>query len=414
MIFTSCKEGINEPLVELQQTRSVKRGVSYNFQIPDDANLLGPGVSWFYNWGTVVNDEVNTTTTANDIDFYPMAWNGNFNSAAIRAYKAIHPECEYILAYNEPNLTDQANMTPDQAAENWPALKAVATELGLKIISPAMNYGSLSGYGDPIKWLDDFFTKIPLSDVDGIAIHCYMSSASAMASYLKRFKKYGKPIWLTEFCAWDYSVKNVNAQMNYMIEAVSYLECDPDVARYAWFIPRASGSVDSYPFMQLLTKTTPYTLTDLGKVYVHMSSFDKNTYYPQGQIIEAEHFSSNNFEEAVLADSWSTTIHYRPTTDASGTLDVIDFNSDLWLEYLVDITETESTTLEVRYASLYNAKCQFSIDGTEITVVDLLKTNDENSWTTKSLNLSISKGKHILRIKNIYGGTSLNWIRISN
>jgi hypothetical protein len=169
LLFASCT-GEFQYQPEQHQNRSAKRGVSYSFQIPEDANLLGTGVSWFYNWGPNISESVNTATQTAGMDYFPMAWNGNFNADQIRAYKAAHPECEFLLAYNEPNLTDQANMTPAQAAANWPALKSLADELNMKIISPAMNYGTLSGYSDPIVWLDEFFKLIPIDDVDGIAV----------------------------------------------------------------------------------------------------------------------------------------------------------------------------------------------------------------------------------------------------
>src|SRR5690554_7920222 len=92
---------------------------------------------------------------------------------------------------------------------------------------------------------------------------------------------------MTEFCAWEPYVSSITQQMNYMCDVLNYMECDPDVYRYAWFIPRWSGPVDSYPYMQLLTKTKPYELSDLGKVYVNFSTFDKETYYIQGQKIPA-------------------------------------------------------------------------------------------------------------------------------
>lgn len=73
-----------------------------------------------------------------------------------------------ILAYNEPNLTDQANMTPTRASELWPNLVAVAEKLGMRLTSPAMNYGTLAGYSDPEVWLDEFYSKpgVSLDDVE--------------------------------------------------------------------------------------------------------------------------------------------------------------------------------------------------------------------------------------------------------
>lgn len=411
--FACSTEEPQQQVTEVYQQRSPKRGVSYNFSILDDTKLLSPGVSWFYNWAPDVSSSLNVAVIDGKIDFFPMAWNGSFDATRIRNYKAAHPECEYILGFNEPNLTDQANMTPTVAAEKWVPLAALAKELNMKIISPAMNYGTLAGYGDPIVWLDEFFTKVPLSEIDGIAIHCYMGNASALASYVKRFKKYGKPIWMTEFCAWEKNITSVATQMNFMSEAVNYLECNPDVARYAWFIPRGSGAVESYPYMQLLTKTTPYDLSALGKVFANMSTLDKTVYYPETQQIPAEHYSSLSLEEAVAAGNWGTPVHLRLTTDVDGVLDVTDLNSDMWLEYLVQTTTIQNPKIELRYASLYNANISILVDGTAVATVTLPKTGADNVWATMSTALPMSIGKHTIRILNTYGGTSLNWIRIT-
>jgi len=414
VLFASFACTSEEPqITEQHQHRSTKRGVSYSFSILDDIKLLSPGVSWFYNWGPDNSSALSILATENKIDFFPMAWNGSFDANRIRIYKSSHPECEYILGFNEPNLTDQANMTPTVAAEKWGQLAALAIELNMKIVSPAMNYGTLSGYSDPIVWLDEFFTKVPLSEIDGIAIHCYMSNASAMASYVKRFKKYGKPIWLTEFCAWESSVKNVNNQMFYMSEALNYLECNPDVVRYAWFIPRGSGAVETYPYMQLLTKTVPYELSALGNVFLNMSTLDKTVYYPETQQIPAEHYSSLSMEESVKQGSWGVSVHLRPTTDVDGVLDVTDLNSDMWLEYLVETTTIKSPLIELRYASLYNANLEISVDGVVAATMSLTKTGADNVWAKISSSLPMSIGKHTIRIKNTYGGTALNWIRIT-
>ena len=70
-LFFSCSDGNTPAISDQYQAKSEKRGVAYNFQIPNDANLLGSGVQWFYNWGTTVSDTVNATTRKNDIDSAP-------------------------------------------------------------------------------------------------------------------------------------------------------------------------------------------------------------------------------------------------------------------------------------------------------------------------------------------------------
>ena len=75
--------------------------------------------------------------------------NANYDADAIRDYVKSHPSCRYLLGFNEPNFTKQANMTPQKAAEEWTAVKALADELGLEIVAPAMNYSPNAPYQDP-------------------------------------------------------------------------------------------------------------------------------------------------------------------------------------------------------------------------------------------------------------------------
>ena len=42
-------------------------------------------------------------------------------------------------------------------------------------------------------------------------------------AFLDKFKKYGKPIWLTEFCNWANNNISADAQMKYMVEAERFL-----------------------------------------------------------------------------------------------------------------------------------------------------------------------------------------------
>jgi len=147
--LSSCSKSTNQPeekpeenapvSLEIIQKRSLKRGVSFNFQMPEDVDLLSPSTSWFYNWANDISTSLDQAITAKGMNFYPMTWNGNFDKDKIRSYKKKHPNCEYLLAYNEPNLTDQANMTPAQAAAIWPEVRELAQELNMKIVSPAMN-----------------------------------------------------------------------------------------------------------------------------------------------------------------------------------------------------------------------------------------------------------------------------------
>ena len=46
-----------------------------------------------------------------------------------------------LLGFNEPNIGGQAEMTPAQAAEHWPAVVAAASDRNIPlVVSPAMTY----------------------------------------------------------------------------------------------------------------------------------------------------------------------------------------------------------------------------------------------------------------------------------
>lgn len=379
--------------------KSAKRGVAFNFSLTEDLPLLSESCSWAYNWGNNQNDNAALWFDTNDMDYCPMAWSGSYDADKIRAYKQAHPNTRYLLAFNEPNLTDQANMTPAEAAAQWPAVVALAHELGLKLVSPAMNYGTLSGYSDPIKWLDEFFVQpgVSLDDVDAIAIHCYMASPSAEQSYVERFEKYGKPIWMTEFCAWESTVSRVENQMDYMCSVLNYFEQTDLVERYAWFIPRTSGKVDSYPYMQLLTHTSPSALTDLGVLYTQFSSFDHSAWLPLSDGVGANQYIAlqNNSISQRLCD---------------GKPYIYNLQSGAWLDYQVQVTAEQP--LQISYASLSNSIVNIYCDGVLQTVVSLPRTGDVSTPTTLTCSFVPKHGRTCLRFEVLDG--AFNFYELKN
>jgi hypothetical protein len=412
-VFMACgTSGVT--VVQAQPAGAVKnekRGVSYSFESAPDLEmaLLSPAVKWFYNWGDGLSKAVDGAAKTNNVTYFPMAWN-NVDEEVLRYYKKNHPECEYLLAYNEPNLTDQANMTPPQAADRWKRLLKIAKELELKIVSPAMNYGTLSGYGDPVKWLDEFFNQpgVSLADISAIAIHCYMQNPAAMKGYIERFKKYGKPIWMTEFCAWE-GIASGAAQMEYMSEAVTYMELDPAVERYAWFIPRGDEDETVKPYNKLLTQSKPPELTGLGMVYANMGVCDTAVYAAAGRQIEAEHFTNCNLSRSVGVEGFSRPVHFRPTTDSSGVLDIFDFTPEKWVEYQVEVAADKSYNISLRNTASRPTTIDVSIDGVRSQSVSL---NTTSVWTTSVFPVQLSAGKHVIRLEVTGGDCALNWLKV--
>ena len=248
---------------------------------------ISPGVAWYYNWAiTPDNAEVESVNgDGTYLRFIPMAWNNAYNRNQLREYLRTHPGVKYVLGFNEPNFMSQARMKPSEAAAAWPELEAIADEFDLNLVSPAVNYAPGNGavsengvtYTDPFKYLEDFFAACPDCRVDYIAVHSYMDWDGAVDWYVGEFiKKFHKPVWLTEFCAWENNQGNLTPefQRDQLVRKVELLERNEMIAGYAWFIGR-SGNDGSSPYMQLLKKIKPGVVPELVKVEKYMTSFDK-------------------------------------------------------------------------------------------------------------------------------------------
>lgn len=142
--------------------KSAKRGIAYDIALPADLSALSSGVSWWYNWSPKPHDRLASYDYASmyGVDFIPMVWNGNVDDGQLKQYLLAHPAIRYLLVINEPNLLDQANMTPEAAASFWPRLEQIAAQTGVKLVGPAMNWGTMPGYGDPVVWLDAFYLSL--------------------------------------------------------------------------------------------------------------------------------------------------------------------------------------------------------------------------------------------------------------
>ena len=119
-------------------------------------------------------------------------------------------------------------------------------------------------YYSPTQWLDAFFAAYPAAQVDYIAMHTYVCEERYLREKINELKKYGKPIWLTEFACgdMDHSKITLGVQQKYMQDALNYLEREPAIFRYAWF----AGRNNEIPNVNLLGADRQ--LTALGQQYV--------------------------------------------------------------------------------------------------------------------------------------------------
>ncbi len=254
--------------------KSVKRGVAYDLASKQDLSVLAPGVSWWYDWGLQPNPGAPANYRAKDgMDFYPMLWNASYDTATVEAWLAANPKVKYLLVLNEPNLTDQADMTPQQAAAAWPGYEKIASDMKVKLVGPQITWGTMPGYSDPVAWLDAFYAAYAAANggraprIDYLGFHWY---DYGLGGQLDRLAKYGKPFWVTEFANWHWQndgaqIDTLQKQEAQMTDMVAVCEQRADVFRYAWFTGR--WSPDPH-FTSLLSGTG--VLTELGTLYLSL------------------------------------------------------------------------------------------------------------------------------------------------
>lgn len=271
---SSPTQSQNTPVDTL--SKSTKRGLAYNLVNAADLDTLKSGVSWWYNWGITTTAPENYNSTYN-MEYIPMLWGGNTSAADILKAKNFilaHPEIKYLLVMNEPNLTDQANRTPVQAAADWLKYEQLVNDLAnqkrsIALVGPAMNWGTMNGYSDPVTWLDAFYAEFKKANgreprIDYLAFHWY---DYGLAAQLDRLNKYGKKIWITEMANWNAQINSYQKQAQQMYDMVNICETRTDVFRYAWFIGRGNLPDSKYTY---LFNPTAGQLNDLGKLYISL------------------------------------------------------------------------------------------------------------------------------------------------
>lgn len=211
-----------------------KRGLAYN-----DGELcssFGKNFGFAYNWAQTESKDVGAP-------FIPMmhkvqdstaeAWLANVDKAVKGGSKA-------VMGFNEPDIAEQANMTPEAACAAWKEyMNPIASaHPDVTILGPSVSNSGSATQG--LQWLDTFHKICPDAIVHGSNIHFYDIYEEAT---IDRFKahvekaaaNYGKPVWLTEFGLNPGSASEEQAA-KFLKEAIEYLDSSASVSGYSYFM----------------------------------------------------------------------------------------------------------------------------------------------------------------------------------
>jgi hypothetical protein len=243
---------------------SSKRGLCWPNENQDPVHPFtkpGSKITWLYNWSP------NPTPDSDSLDFIPMQWNA-VGIEDLASKLDSHPSpTKTAIAFNEPELPDQSNMTASDAAAAWLAHFEPLRQRGIRCGSPG-----ISSAGHAVSWLADFLAQIRAggSDIDFYCLHWYGTDLGGFYDYIwSSHHQLGpdKPVWITEFAATNWNVDSPLEREhveNFARESCKYLDSLDWVERYAWFGPmRDCGTVGRWARML----DDEGGLTELGKMY---------------------------------------------------------------------------------------------------------------------------------------------------
>lgn len=243
-------------LITIKAVSTSKRGLAWPWNgVGDDFNLFKNSnkISWVYNWERwrpVGLDNTNfeyvaTQRTAQDIEQLQNYMKGN--------------RARILMVFNEPDIADQANISPDQAVKLW---KQYVTPIknndqSLRLGSPGISNGA-SG----IPWLRDFMSKCNDCEVDFISCHWYGPSYDHFVQHIQEVNKNfpDKRIWVTEFALQNNPSED--EQIAFLKQAMTFLDGQGYIERYSWF-----GAFRGSSGNNLIGSNG--SLTNLGSTYIN-------------------------------------------------------------------------------------------------------------------------------------------------
>lgn len=235
-LFTSGLLATTALAAPLQKRSSGKRGAAYN-DVKTVSALSNTGaVSWAYNWAMSLSGDL-----PSGVDFVPMLWGtkdlGGWTSAI---ETLLSSGSNYILGFNEPDMSSQASMSPSEAASNY---KNYITPYAgkAKLISPAVTSSTNDGMG--LSWFKSFMNDCSSCQISGLAVHWYGTTADEFKSFVQQAvdtaHSYNlKEVWVTEFAL----ASDVNGQSdatttaNFIKEVIPWLDQQDGVTRYSYYM----------------------------------------------------------------------------------------------------------------------------------------------------------------------------------
>jgi len=215
-----------------RQEPDPKRGLgTHHPEFCEDARVLG--ASWQYNWRVDLGD-------CAGIEDVPMVYCWSDVGRIEEGLAQIGGDFGWLLGFNEPDIRQQCNLSPVEAARWWPRVEALAR--GRRMVSPAVVHP---------EWLRTFRAEYARlygrpPRMDALAVHCYVNTASGCQALAEEVIGYAREwgvgeVWVTEFSFFTQEGGLGKAEQEAR-SFMEWMEAEPMIGRYAWFPTRLDGS----------------------------------------------------------------------------------------------------------------------------------------------------------------------------
>lgn len=165
------------------------------------------------------------------VEYVPMLWSldsGLTSTWDANVNAALAAGSGHLMSFNEPDLSDQANLTPAEATAGF-----------MKYMQPYAGRASLGGpaiTAGGLPWLVEFYGNCTACSIDFQPIHWYDEAWNIwwFRAHLEQVWAVMNPnsrIWVTEFAGWG----SADDQITFMETVMPWMDATYWIDRYAYF-----------------------------------------------------------------------------------------------------------------------------------------------------------------------------------
>jgi len=218
--------------------------------------------------GTIIGRMAESLKFLSYIEYVPMYWGPRYKYKwdAQKGGLYSNPP-RHLMAFNEPDVSSQANMDANYAADLYMQEIQPFARRGTRLGSPAIVFND--------DWMDTFLKSVSSKGgrVDFICIHWYGSwdDLDGFKQWVtKVHNRFHKNIWITEMGITTASGPTQTRVKNFMLSAIGWLNTQGYVERYAWFGAfETSKPPDGYATGLNALLSPGGQLNELGSLYIN-------------------------------------------------------------------------------------------------------------------------------------------------